>query len=109
MRLIDADALPRYGNRGGLVNWYDIEKAPTVDAWEYVYDELIKVAMFIGIYDAKHGNKHFMYGISTVMEYIANCADKEDEFDAMFMQNMKACEVIKDIRSIAERKDNEAD
>ncbi len=32
MRLIDADSLPRHGNRGGLVNWYDIEKAPTVDA-----------------------------------------------------------------------------
>ena len=32
MRLIDADALPRHGGRGGLVNWYDIEKAPTVDA-----------------------------------------------------------------------------
>lgn len=32
MRLIDADALPRHGNRGGLVHWKDIEDAPTVDA-----------------------------------------------------------------------------
>lgn len=32
MRLIDADALPRHGNRGGLVYWKDIETAPTVDA-----------------------------------------------------------------------------
>lgn len=31
-RLIDADALPRHGRRGGLVNWKDIENAPTVDA-----------------------------------------------------------------------------
>lgn len=31
-RLIDADTLPRFGRRGGLVNWYDIVKAPTVDA-----------------------------------------------------------------------------
>lgn len=31
MRLIDADALPRHGNRGGLVRWSDIEEAPTVD------------------------------------------------------------------------------
>lgn len=31
MRLIDADSLPRYGKRGGLVNWYDIKKAPTVE------------------------------------------------------------------------------
>lgn len=32
MRLIDADALPRHGQRGGLVHWKDIENAPTVDA-----------------------------------------------------------------------------
>ena len=30
MRLIDADALPRHGNRGGLVHWKDIENAPTI-------------------------------------------------------------------------------
>lgn len=32
MRLIDADELPRHGQRGGLVHWKDIENAPTVDA-----------------------------------------------------------------------------
>lgn len=31
-RLIDADALPRHGRRGGLVHWKDIENAPTIDA-----------------------------------------------------------------------------
>ena len=31
MRLIDADALPRHGQRGGLVHWKDIEDAPTID------------------------------------------------------------------------------
>ena len=44
MRLIDADALPRHGQRGGLVHWQDIENAPTIDAvpkqhlvnWAYV-------------------------------------------------------------------------
>ena len=36
MRLIDADALPRHGQRGGLVHWKDIENAPTVDAVEVV-------------------------------------------------------------------------
>ena len=30
MRLIDADALPRHGKRGGLVLWASIEKAPTI-------------------------------------------------------------------------------
>ena len=44
MRLIDADTLPRLGNRGGLVHWKDIENAPTVDAvrhghWEERYIE----------------------------------------------------------------------
>lgn len=36
MRLIDADALPRHGQRGGLVHWQDIENAPTIDAVEVV-------------------------------------------------------------------------
>ena len=32
MNLIDRDKLPRHGKRGGIVQWHDIEKAPTVDA-----------------------------------------------------------------------------
>ena len=32
MRLIDADALPRHGQRGGIVHWKDIDNAPTIDA-----------------------------------------------------------------------------
>ena len=31
MKLINADALPRHGNRGGVVYWKDIENAPTVE------------------------------------------------------------------------------
>lgn len=30
MRLIDADALPRHGGRGGIVHWKDIEESPTI-------------------------------------------------------------------------------
>lgn len=30
-RYIDADNLPRHGNRGGVVYWRDIEAQPTVD------------------------------------------------------------------------------
>lgn len=30
-RYIDADALPRHGQRGGLVHWKDIEDAPSID------------------------------------------------------------------------------
>ena len=36
MRLIDADELPRFGHRGGLVHWKDIKNAPTIDAVEVV-------------------------------------------------------------------------
>lgn len=31
MRLIDADTLPRHGDRGGLVHWQDIEDAPAIE------------------------------------------------------------------------------
>ena len=31
MRLIDADALPRHGKRGGIVHWKDIENAPIIE------------------------------------------------------------------------------
>lgn len=34
--------------------------------------EMMKCPMFRGEYDAKHGNESFMYGISTVMEYLAS-------------------------------------
>lgn len=30
-RYIDADALPRHGQRGGIVHWKDIENAPSID------------------------------------------------------------------------------
>ena len=30
-RWIDADVLPRHGQRGGLVHWKDIENAPSID------------------------------------------------------------------------------
>ncbi len=30
-RWIDADALPRHGQRGGLVHWKDITDAPSID------------------------------------------------------------------------------
>ena len=36
MRYIDADNLPRHGNRGGVVYWRDIEAQPTVDVVEVV-------------------------------------------------------------------------
>ena len=42
MRYIDADNLPRHGNRGGIVYWRDIETQPTADVRENVRGEWIE-------------------------------------------------------------------
>lgn len=39
--------------------------------------EMMKCPMFRGEYDAKNGNEDFMYGVSTVMEYLAYRVDDE--------------------------------
>ena len=41
-RYIDADKLPRHGNRGGIVYWRDIEAQPTADVRENVRGEWIE-------------------------------------------------------------------
>lgn len=63
----------------------------SVLAWKEVLKELQKVNMFRGIYDARNGHREFMYGIQTVMEYIADKA-RDDKADDMFIKNMTACE-----------------
>ena len=58
-------------------------------AWEEVYDELTKKEMLCGKYDARTSDaEHFINGVWTVMEYIADRAGYHDEFDEMFMQNV---------------------
>lgn len=55
-----------------------------------VFKDLLDIPLFKGKYDAAHGNKHFMYGIATVMEAIA-CrisSDIYDEFVNTFTNNM---------------------
>ncbi len=60
------------------------------DAYRIVYDDLIQCGAFRGIYDAKNGNEHFMYGVSCVMEVIASRVSDEvyDAFNDEFMNNM---------------------
>lgn len=41
------------------------------EAFTIVYNELIKIPMFRGIYDAKNGSIDFMNGVACVMEEIA--------------------------------------
>ena len=37
--------------------------------------KMMECPMFRGEYDAKHGSESFMYGITTVMEYLASLVD----------------------------------
>lgn len=91
MRLIDADALLEQAQQEGVYDYVsakEIAEAPTFSLWEVVYNELTQMPMLTGSYDAKNGNKSFMYGISTVMECVACFADKEEEFEKLFCDNM---------------------
>lgn len=56
-----------------------------------VFEEMIfDIEMFRGRYDAKNGDEHFMFGISTPLTYLAYAIDEEygERFDSMFMKNM---------------------
>lgn len=57
-------------------------------------DKLSECPLFIGKYDARHGNEHFMYGISTVMENIALLVSEEcfEKFCDTFSGNMSESE-----------------
>lgn len=62
------------------------------EAYSIVFEDLRKIFLFKGIYDAKNGNENFMYGIGTVMECIAlGVSEKEYEnFNNEFYRNMCA-------------------
>lgn len=62
------------------------------DAYRVVYNDILnsECDLLLGVYDAENSNKHFMYGISTVMEWIAyRVSEKDgDAFSEMFIKNM---------------------
>lgn len=66
------------------------------DAYRVVYEDILAHApsMFMGRYDAINGNRHFMYGVETVMEYIAYNVSEHtaDTFSNMFLDNMDLSE-----------------
>lgn len=68
------------------------------EAYKIVYDDIIVNGpnLFQGVYDAKNGNTHFIYGIATVMEYIAiktgNDEKDWDDFQDLFFKNMEESE-----------------
>ena len=51
----------------------------------------------VGKYDAVHGDKHFMYGVASVMEYIAYNVNEDigREFEELFLENMIKSEDVK--------------
>jgi len=56
-------------------------------ASQIVLSKLKECPLLCGKYDARNGKEDYMYGISTVMEIIANYAGDE-EFGEMFLRNM---------------------
>ena len=60
-------------------------------AYQMVFNDLRECRMFQGHYDAINGNSHFMSGIETVIEVIANHAYDDDfaeKFSNEFCDNM---------------------
>ena len=55
-----------------------------------IIEEMNECGMFVGRYDAKNGKSEFMYGISTVMEYLAYRVSDEygDDFSNTFVTNL---------------------
>lgn len=74
------------------------------EAYRIVFDDLTNGGcnLFVGRYDARHGNEDFMYGIATVMETIAYRVSEEagDEYGDIFSTNMVASQ-----RKAKERRD----
>lgn len=62
------------------------------EAYDVVLSDILDNGskLFVGKYDANNGDKHFMNGILTVMEYIAYKVDEEtgSEFSELFLQNI---------------------
>lgn len=70
----------------------EVNEMKLEQAYHMVYDDMINsgCGLWVGKYDAKHGRKDFMFGIGTVMEYIAyQVSEKEGRrFLVKFANNM---------------------
>lgn len=68
------------------------------EAYRIVYEDLTKDDwLFTGKYDAENGNKHFMYGIESVMEKIAYEAGEYDGFSERWDSNIAKSEGKTDV------------
>lgn len=61
------------------------------DAYRIVYNDILNkdVSLFLGRFDAVNGNKNYMHGICTVMEFIANNVSEKDyeDFEKIWWEN----------------------
>lgn len=62
------------------------------DAYRIVFNDMMNsgCGLLVGRYDAKNGNEKYMFGVDTVMEWIAYKVSEAqgDDFSELFMKNM---------------------
>lgn len=65
-------------------------------AYEMVLNDMVAKGpgMFVGTYDAVHGDEHFMYGVNMVMEFLAFEAGQYETFSSLFLDNMVKSEKV---------------
>ena len=61
------------------------------EALKKIVENMRECGLFVGRFDAKNGDLHFMYGIETVMEYLTSLISKEycDEYEKEFINNFE--------------------
>ena len=63
-----------------------------------IVENMRECGLFVGRFDAKNGDLHFMYGIETVMEYLTSLISEEycDEYEKEFINNFERSSFIID-------------
>lgn len=59
------------------------------EAFKIVYDILKQYPLPMGKFDAVHGDEHFIYGMSSLMEAIATFAGCEEEYEEEWSKNFE--------------------
>ena len=63
------------------------------DAYRIVYNDILNrdIGLFLGRFDAKNGKSEFMYGIGTLMDFIAYESSEADydDFQKIWFENFQ--------------------
>lgn len=63
------------------------------EAYKIVYNDILNrgIGLFLGQFDVKNGKPEFMYGISTLMDFIAyESSEKDyDDFQKIWFENFQ--------------------